>query len=480
MAERMLKFVSVARKMPEKRAADARTGDFHEIYADFIEAKAKEQASRCSQCGIPFCQTHCPLHNNIPDWLRMTAEGRLQEAYELSQATSALPEVCGRICPQDRLCEGSCVIEQSGHGTVTIGSVERYINDKAWEMGWVKPLAPLRERPQSVGVIGSGPAGLAAADGLRARGFQVTVYDRHDRAGGLLIYGIPGFKLEKDVVERRTRRLAEGGVEFRLDFEIGRDASLDDLRARHDAILVCTGVYKARELAAPGAGSKGVVKALDYLIASNKTGMGDEVEAFTSGALDAKGKDVVVIGGGDTAMDCVRTAVRQGARSVTCLYRRDKANMPGSMREVSNAEEEGVTFEWLAAPRSILGDAEGVTGVRAVRMRLGAPDASGRQAPEETPGSDFDIPAQLVIKALGFDPEDLPELFGAPELKVSRWGTIRTDFKTMMTSLDGVFAAGDIVRGASLVVWAIRDGRDAVDAITAYIEAKAPALAAAE
>ncbi|HUO22415.1 MAG TPA: NAD(P)-dependent oxidoreductase [Caulobacteraceae bacterium] len=480
MAERMLKFVSVARKMPEKRAAEARTGDFHEIYADFIEAKAKEQASRCSQCGIPFCQTHCPLHNNIPDWLRMTAEGRLQEAYELSQATSALPEVCGRICPQDRLCEGSCVIEQSGHGTVTIGSVERYINDKAWEMGWVKPLSPPRERPQSVGIIGSGPAGLAAADGLRARGFQVTIYDRHDRAGGLLIYGIPGFKLEKPVIERRTGRLADGGVEFRLDFEVGRDASLDELRARHDALLVCTGVYKARELTAPGAGSKGVVKALDYLIASNKTGMGDEVPEFQSGALDAKDKDVVVIGGGDTAMDCVRTAIRQGARSVTCLYRRDKANMPGSMREVSNAEEEGVKFEWLAAPRSILGDADGVTGVRAIRMRLGAPDASGRQAPEETPGSDFDIPAQLVIKALGFDPEDLPGLFGAAELKVSRWGTIRTDFKTMMTSLDGVFAAGDIVRGASLVVWAIRDGRDAVDAITAYLEAKAPALAAAE
>jgi glutamate synthase (NADPH/NADH) small chain len=410
----------------------------------------------------------------------MTAEGRLQEAYELSQATSALPEVCGRICPQDRLCEGSCVIEQSGHGTVTIGSVERYINDKAWEMGWVKPLAPLHERPQSVGIIGSGPAGLAAADGLRARGFQVTVYDRHDRAGGLLIYGIPGFKLEKEVVERRTRRLAEGGVEFRLDFEVGGQASLDELRARHDAILICTGVYKARELTAPGAGSKGVVKALDYLIASNKTGLGDVVPEFESGELNATDKDVVVIGGGDTAMDCVRTAVRQGARSVTCLYRRDKANMPGSMREVSNAEEEGVKFEWLAAPRSILGEAGGAAGVRAVRMRLGSPDASGRQTPEETPGSDFDIPADLVIKALGFDPEDLPGLFGAPELKVSRWGTIRADFKTMMTSLDGVFAAGDIVRGASLVVWAIRDGRDAVDAITAYLEAKAPALAAAE
>jgi glutamate synthase (NADPH/NADH) small chain len=347
-------------------------------------------------------------------------------------------------------------------------------------MGWVKPLQPLQEKAQSVAIIGAGPAGLSAADGLRARGYQVTVYDRHDRAGGLLIYGIPGFKLEKDVVERRVRRLADGGVEFRLNFEVGRDATMEELRARHDAVFIATGVYKARELAAPGAGSKGVVKALDYLIASNRTGLGDNVAEFESGELNADGKDVVVIGGGDTAMDCVRTAVRQGAKSVTCLYRRDKANMPGSMREVANAEEEGVTFEWLAAPRSLLGDADGVTGVRALRMRLGSPDASGRQAPEETPGSDFDIPAQLVIKALGFDPEDIPGAFGAPELKVSRWGTIRADFRTMMTSLDGVFAGGDIVRGASLVVWAVRDGRDAVDAITAWLEAKAPALAAAE
>ena len=480
MAERMLKFVTVSRQTPQKRDADTRRGDFHEVYADFIDAKAKEQSSRCSQCGIPFCQTHCPLHNNIPDWLRMTAEGRVQEAYELSAATSTMPEVCGRICPQDRLCEGSCVIEQSGWGTVTIGSVERYITDKAWEMGWVQPLRPVRERGQSVGIIGAGPAGLAAADNLRALGYQVTVYDRYDRAGGLLIYGIPNFKLEKEVVERRTVRLAEGGVEFVSNFEVGRDASLADLRERHDALLVATGVYKARELTVPGIGSAGVAAALDYLVASNRIGLGDTVEAHASGELDAAGKDVVVVGGGDTAMDCVRTAVRQGAASVTCLYRRDRANMPGSMREVSNAEEEGVVFEWLAAPRAVLGDAAGVTGVRAARMRLGPPDASGRQAPEEVDGADFELPAQLVIKALGFDPEDLPALFGEPALKVSRWGTLRVDLKTQMTNLEGVFAAGDIVRGASLVVWAVRDGRDAVDAITAYLDAKAPALAAAE
>ena len=475
MAERMLKFVTVSRQTPQKRDAAERRGDFHEVYADFIDAKAREQASRCSQCGIPFCQTHCPLHNNIPDWLRMTAEGRLQEAYELSSATSTMPEICGRICPQDRLCEGSCVIEQSGWGTVTIGSVERYITDKAWAEGWVRPIKPVRERPESIGIVGAGPAGLSAAEVLRSHGYKVTVYDRYDRAGGLLIYGIPGFKLEKEVVERRNQRLAEGGVEFKLGFEVGRDASLADLRDKHDALLIATGVYKARDLNVPGVGSAGVAAALDYLIASNKTGLGDTVAAFESGELNADGKDVVVVGGGDTAMDCVRTAVRQGAKSVTCLYRRDRANMPGSMREVTNAEEEGVVFEWLAAPRAVLGDASGVTGVRAARMRLGPPDASGRQAPEEVEGADFELPAQLVIKALGFDPEDLPGLFGEPALKVSRWGTIRVDMKTQMTNLDGVFAAGDIVRGASLVVWGVRDGMDAAASIHRHLQARAEA-----
>jgi len=428
---------------------------------------------------VPFCQTHCPLHNNIPDWLRMTAEGRIQEAYELSQATSSMPEVCGRICPQDRLCEGNCVIEQSGHGTVTIGSVERYLTDKAWEMGWVKPLVAKADRGQSVAVIGAGPAGLSAAERLREEGYAVTVYDRHDRAGGLLIYGIPGFKLEKEVVERRTQRLADGGVVFKLGFEVGRDATLQQLRDQHDAVLIAVGVYAARDLTAPGSGSQGVVPALDYLIASNRKTLGDEVPAYDSGELNAEGKDVVVVGGGDTAMDCVRTAIRQGATSVTCLYRRDKANMPGSLREVANAEEEGVTFEWLAAPRALQGDAEAVTGVRAIRMRLGAPDASGRQTPEEIDGGDFDRPAQLVIKALGFEPENLPEAWSAPDLKTTRWGTVKADVRHQMTNLDGVFAAGDIVRGASLVVWAIKDGRDAADAMHKYLQAKVSAVSIA-
>jgi len=475
MAERMLKFTVTPRTTPEKREADMRAGDFHEIYRDFIDAKASEQASRCSQCGVPFCQTHCPLHNNIPDWLRMTAEGRLEEAYALSQATNAMPEICGRICPQDRLCEGNCVIEQSGHGTVTIGAVERYLSDKAWEMGWVRPVVAGVDRKQSVGIIGAGPAGLAAAERLRELGYAVTVYDRHDRPGGLLVYGIPGFKLEKDVVERRTRRLAEGGVEYVLDFEVGRDATLDQLRAKHDSILIATGVYAARDMAVPGAGSAGVVPALDYLIASNRKGLGDEVADFDSGLLNAEGKDVVVVGGGDTAMDCVRTAVRQGATSVTCVYRRDRANMPGSDREVANAEEEGVIFEWLAAPKAVTGDALKAAGLMAARMRLGPPDSSGRQAPEEIEGADFELRADLVIKALGFDPEDLPTAFDVPDLTVTRWGTVKADMRNMMTSIPGVFAAGDIVRGASLVVWAIRDGRDSAEAIHRYLMAHASA-----
>jgi len=472
MPNRMLKFVNLDLKMPDKRAAATRREDFDEIYQEFDPAKAAGQASRCSQCGVPFCQVHCPLHNNIPDWLMLTAEGRLEEAYELAQSTNNFPEICGRICPQDRLCEGNCVIEQAGHGTVTIGSIERYITETAWDRGWVKPVKPLRELAASVGIIGAGPAGLAAAEQLRRRGYQVTVYDRYDRAGGLLIYGIPNFKLEKDVVERRNALIAEAGVTYKLNFEVGRDATLEELRQRHDALLVATGVYRARDIKLPGAGLGNVFAAMDYLSASNRKGLGDAVPAFDDGTLDAQGKQVVVIGGGDTAMDCVRTAVRQGAKSVKCLYRRDRHNMPGSQREVSHAEEEGVEFVWLSAPEAFLGD-QVVSGVRAVRVHLGVPDSSGRQTPQLVPDSSFTVEADMAIKALGFDPEDLPKLFGEPELGVTRWGTISIDYKTLMSNLDGVFAAGDIVRGASLVVWAVRDGRDAADQIDRYIQAKA-------
>ena len=459
----MLKFVTVERDMPEKRDATVRKQDFDEIYAEFAKAKAEEQASRCSQCGVPYCQSHCPLHNNIPDWLRLTATGRLQEAYEISQATNTFPEICGRICPQDRLCEGNCVIEQSGHETVTIGAVEKYITDTAWDEGWVKPVVPARERPESVGIIGAGPGGLAAADRLRRAGVQVTVYDRHDRAGGLMTYGIPGFKLEKDVVMRRNDQLEQGGVAFRLNCEVGKDISFAELREAHDAIIIATGVYKSRDLQGPGAGAQGIVKAIDYLTCSNRLSFGDTVAEYDSGELNAGGKKVVVIGGGDTAMDCVRTAIRQGAESVKCLYRRDRANMPGSQRETKNAEEEGVEFVWLSAPKGFSGDP--VSGVMVQKMRLGQPDASGRQSPEVIEGADYVEEADLVIKALGFEPEDLPTLWEQPDLEVTRWGTIKAQFTTGATDMDGVYAVGDIVRGASLVVWAVRDGRDCADAI---------------
>ncbi|MFC6635980.1 FAD-dependent oxidoreductase [Sulfitobacter sp. JBTF-M27] len=464
MAEQpMLKFVNIDRDMPEKRPPDLRRTDFKEIYAEYADAKAKEQASRCSQCGVPYCQSHCPLHNNIPDWLRLTAEGRLQEAYEISQATNTFPEICGRICPQDRLCEGNCVIEQSGHGTVTIGSVEKYITDTAWEEGWVLPIKPREERTESVGIIGAGPGGLAAADVLRRQGVQVTIYDRYDRAGGLLTYGIPGFKLEKDVVMRRNEQLEQGGVKFELNCNVGEDISFADIRAKHEAVIIATGVYKSREIQAPGVGVPGLERAIDFLKASNRKSFGDTVEEFDSGRLNAEGKRVVVIGGGDTAMDCVRTSIRQGAESVKCLYRRDRANMPGSQREVANAEEEGVQFEWLTAPKGFVGDP--VTGVMVQKMRLGAPDATGRQAPEVIEGADYVEDADLVIMALGFEPEDLPTLWGEADLPVNRWGTIKADYVTGATELDGVYAVGDIVRGASLVVWAIKDGRDCAEAI---------------
>ena len=471
MSDAMLKFVNIGQENPLKRDTEDRKEDFKEIYDEFINEKAKEQSSRCSQCGVPFCQVHCPLSNNIPDWLKLTAEGRLEEAYHLAQSTNNMPEICGRICPQDRLCEGNCVIEQSGHGTVTIGSVEKFITENAWANNWVKPIKIKNEIKQSVGIIGAGPAGLACAEELRKSGYQITIYDRYDRAGGLLIYGIPNFKLEKYVVNRRTKLLKESGIKFIQNFEVGKDASLDKLRKKHDAILISTGVYKAREINLEGNDLNNIFPAMDFLTASNKKGLGDKVDLFDNGILNAEGKDVVVIGGGDTAMDCVRTAIRQNAKSVKCLYRRDKKNMPGSTREVSNAEEEGVEFIWLSSPKEFNGNGK-IENLIVDRIKLGKPDESGRSKPEIKENSQFNLKADMVIKALGFDPENLPKLFESENLQVSRWGTIKTNFDTMETNLTGVFAAGDIIRGASLVVWAIKDGRDAAINIKKFLEAK--------
>lgn len=463
----MLKFTDTPQHYPEVAAPAERRKDFEEIYEPFDPAEAAVQAARCSQCGIPFCQIHCPLSNNIPDWLKLTAEGRLEEAYAISSATNTFPEICGRICPQDKLCEGNCVIEK-GFKSVTIGAVEKHITETAFANGWVKPIHAPAASGFSVGIIGAGPAGLAAADMLRRRGHEVHVYDRYDRAGGLLIYGIPNFKLEKHVVQRRYQLLTDGGIQFHMNADIGGAVALEELRERHDAILIATGVYKAREIEVPDFSLENIIPALPYLTASNRKNLGDSVPEFDQGDFNAQGKEVVVIGGGDTAMDCVRTAVRQDAKKVTCLYRRDRANMPGSAREVKNAEEEGVQFMWLSAPKAFVGNKK-VSQILVQRMRLTSQDGSGRQSVVPVEGETFTLPAELCIKALGFDAEDLPSMFGAPELRLSKYGTLAIDQNTFETSLPGVFAAGDIVRGASLVVWAIRDGREAAEAMHQYL-----------
>ncbi|MEK6745930.1 MAG: NAD(P)-dependent oxidoreductase [Pseudomonadota bacterium] len=467
----MLKFVGTPQNFPEVKPPELRRKDFEEIYNQFNTAQAAEQAARCSQCGIPFCQIHCPLQNNIPDWLKLTAEGRLEEAYAISSATNNFPEICGRICPQDKLCEGNCVIEKD-FGSVTIGSVEKYITETAFENGWVKPISVKQESGFSVGIIGAGPAGLAAADMLRRKGHEVHIYDRYDRSGGLLIYGIPNFKLEKDIVLRRHKLLEAGGIKFHLGVDIGGKTPLDELQSRHDAILIATGVYKSRAMEIPNSNLENILPALTYLTASNRKGLGDVVTDFDNGKLNAEGKTVVVVGGGDTAMDCVRTAIRQGAKSVTCLYRRDQTNMPGSAREVKNAKEEGVNFQWLSAPKAFVGDKK-LEQILVQRMRLSSHDVAGRQDIQPVPGETFSISADMVIEALGFDAENIPVMFNKPDLKIRKNGTLDINQSNFMTSVEGVFAAGDIVRGASLVVWAIKDGRDAAGAIHNHIMSQA-------
>ncbi len=409
------------------------------------------------------------MQNNIPDWLKLAAEGRLQEAYEISSATNNFPEICGRICPQDKLCEGNCVIEKD-FGSVTIGAIERYITETAFENGWIKSSAPQAENGLSIGIIGAGPAGLAAADMLRRKGYAVHVYDRYDRVGGLMVYGIPNFKLEKNIVARRHQLLADSGVIFHCGIEVGKNLTLAELKNRHDALLIATGVYKAREVSIPGNDLPGVVAALEYLTASNRVCLGDKVADYENGRLNAKNKHVVVIGGGDTAMDCVRTAIRQQAEKVTCLYRRNRANMPGSAREVKNAEEEGVEFAWLSAPKSLLGNSK-LEQIMVQKMRLTAHDKNGRANVVEAEGESFQLKADMVIKALGYDAEDIPTLFSTPELKLSPSGTIAVNSQ-FETNIPEIFAAGDIVRGASLVVWAISDGRNAAEAIDQKLKNK--------
>ena len=462
----MLEFHKQNQKNPSKTEPEKRIKDFQEIYSQFDAKTSVEQSSRCSQCGVPFCQIHCPLNNNIPDWLKYIAEDRLEEAYQISSSTNVFPEVCGRVCPQDRLCEGNCVVEQAGFGAITIGNLEKYLTELAWEKGWVKNINSENVSNHKIAIIGSGPAGMAASSYLIQNGYKVDVFEKNDRVGGLMIYGIPNFKLDKNIVERRTEWLKNSGVNFFTNKEIGKDLSFQELEKNYDAILVATGVYKARELDIEMKNINNSLPALDFLIESNRVGLGDKPSS--NKYLDAKDKHVVVIGGGDTAMDCVRTAIRQKAKEVTCLYRRNKENMPGSAREVLNAEQEGVKFNWLSVPSKIVSDNTKATSLSYKVATLGETDETGRRKPIDT-GIEKQIKSDLIIQALGFEPEDLNTNFHT-NLELTSWKTVKVDFKRFQTSNPKVFAAGDIVRGASLVVWAIHDGREVAKSIHQFLQ----------
>ena len=470
MSQNVYQFIDLQRVDPPKKPLKIRKIEFVEIYEPFSEGQAKAQADRCLSCGNPYCEWKCPVHNYIPNWLKLANEGRIFEAAELSHQTNTLPEVCGRVCPQDRLCEGSCTLNDE-FGAVTIGNIERYINDKAFEMGWRPDLSGVKQTGKTVAIIGAGPAGLACADVLTRNGVKAIVFDRHPEIGGLLTFGIPAFKLEKEVMTRRREIFTGMGIEFRLNTEVGRDVQLDDLLKEYDAVFLGVGTYQSMRGGLENEDANGVYDALPFLIANTKQVMGLEALADEP-YIDTAGLNVVVLGGGDTAMDCVRTALRHGAQRVTCAYRRDEANMPGSKKEVKNAREEGANFEFNVQPITLeLGEGGRVSGVRFLRTRLGEPDAQGRRSPSPIPGSEFVMPADAVIMAFGFHPHSMPWLEAAGVQLDSR-GRIKANVESRyryQTSNQKIFAGGDAVRGADLVVTAMAEGRHAAQGIMDYL-----------
>jgi glutamate synthase (NADPH) small chain len=462
-----MQFLEVPRQDPTKTPAQVRIYEFKEIYGQFDPETAKHQSARCLACGNPYCEWKCPVHNYIPNWLKLVAEGNLFEAAEMCHKTNSLPEICGRVCPQDRLCEGACTLND-GFGAVTIGSVEKYITDEAFKAGWRPDLSGVEPAGRRVAVVGAGPAGLACADVLTRNGVQAVVFDRYQEIGGLLTFGIPPFKLEKEVVSIRRRIMEEMGVQFRLNTEIGRDIPFRQLLDEYDAVFLGMGTYTYMKGGFPGEDLPGVFEALPYLISNINRELG--LEKSPEEFIDMRDQRVVVLGGGDTAMDCNRTAIRQGATRVTCAYRRDEENMPGSRREVVNAKEEGVRFLWNRQPVEIVGNGR-VEGVKVVTTRLGEPDERGRRRPEPVPGSEEVLPADRVIVAFGFRPSPAPwfEEFGIARDDSGRVTAAENGEHRFQTSNPKVFAGGDMVRGSDLVVTAVYEGREAAGGILDYL-----------